>query len=194
MHNDRRVARTRRALYTALVELSATTAFDLVTVADIAEHAGVNRTTFYRHHRDKYAFVTEIFRQGVDSRAHPLRSGSDGEAAFQVRTVEAVFEHLAKHKLLFRALLGRRPSQWFVMWLQDYWRDHTEIHLLSGRDFAAPGPPREMVTTIAAHTMVGATTWWLEGDLPASPRSMAEWYVGFLNGCLTSCRSLATPG
>ena len=45
---------TKKALAESLKELGSTRILDKITVADITEHCGVNRQTFYYHFNDKY--------------------------------------------------------------------------------------------------------------------------------------------
>jgi AcrR family transcriptional regulator len=48
------VARTTEALGRALVTLLEERAFDAITVQDILDRAGVGRTAFYAHYRNKH--------------------------------------------------------------------------------------------------------------------------------------------
>jgi len=50
---DRRIRRTRDTLGGALVRLMHEKPFDNITVQDVLDRAGVSRTTFYTHYRDK---------------------------------------------------------------------------------------------------------------------------------------------
>ena len=50
---DRRIARTRKALKGALVELGLEQGFENVKIKDITECANVGNSTFYRHYKDK---------------------------------------------------------------------------------------------------------------------------------------------
>ena len=50
---DRRVVRTRDTLGDALVELMQEKTFEEITVQDVLDRAGVGRSTFYTHYRDK---------------------------------------------------------------------------------------------------------------------------------------------
>ncbi|MFQ9514853.1 MAG: TetR/AcrR family transcriptional regulator C-terminal domain-containing protein [Eubacterium sp.] len=54
---------TKRALAQSLKELGATKILDKITVADITEHCGVNRQTFYYHFNDKYELLSWIYTQ-----------------------------------------------------------------------------------------------------------------------------------
>lgn len=61
---DPRVKRTRQMLEQAFMEVINEKGFQAVSVQDIAEHAGVNRATFYAHFEDKYALLDHSIRQG----------------------------------------------------------------------------------------------------------------------------------
>ena len=50
---DRRVLRTRSALGDSLVALLQERDFEQITVQDVLDRAGVGRSTFYVHYRDK---------------------------------------------------------------------------------------------------------------------------------------------
>ena len=55
---DPRVRRTRQMLEQAMAGLLATTPFDKISVADIADAATLNRATFYGHFLDKFDLLT----------------------------------------------------------------------------------------------------------------------------------------
>jgi AcrR family transcriptional regulator len=184
MHPDRRIRRTRRMLYTALVDLCASTGFDAVTVADIAERAGVNRTTFYRHYRDKFTFVTTIVEQGLDTPVDALRMAYLARShTGQVAALEAVFSRVEQHRRLYRALLAQRRSQWFTDWLLAYWRKAATRFLAKDSSRDPEDPRTDAAAALVAHAMVGgATGWWLEAA-PSVPASViAEWCGDFLRG------------
>ena len=54
---DPRIKRTRALLGQAFSEVLAEKGFQSISVQDITEKAGVNRTTFYLHFSDKYALL-----------------------------------------------------------------------------------------------------------------------------------------
>ena len=58
---DRRVLHTRDTLGDALVELMKEKTFDDITVQDVLDRAGVGRSTFYAHYRDKQdLFLSDV--------------------------------------------------------------------------------------------------------------------------------------
>ena len=56
---------TKKALAQSLKELGASKILDKITVADITEHCGVNRQTFYYHFDDKYELLNWIDTQDL---------------------------------------------------------------------------------------------------------------------------------
>ncbi|GJG89421.1 hypothetical protein tb265_46020 [Gemmatimonadetes bacterium T265] len=86
---DPRVARTTGALADALVALLAEgRAFDAVTVQDILDRAGVGRTAFYAHYRNKHDVLFSSYEgllaafEGLVDR--PSRYGAAGARLFPV--------------------------------------------------------------------------------------------------------------
>lgn len=69
---DPRVVRTRNLLGKAFIDVLSEKGFQSISVQDITERAGVNRTTFYLHFPDKYAMVdfitSQAFRQEIEKR------------------------------------------------------------------------------------------------------------------------------
>lgn len=58
---DRRAARTRNLLNQALVELGVERGVDAIDVSDLADAAGIGRSTFYGHYSSKEDFLTRSF-------------------------------------------------------------------------------------------------------------------------------------
>lgn len=63
---DPRIARTRRSLQEALFELARERDLDEIAVADIAERAGVNRSSFYQHYADKDTLLADALDAVVE--------------------------------------------------------------------------------------------------------------------------------
>ena len=60
---DPRVRRTRRLLREALERLLESTAFEKLSVGEIAGEATLNRATFYDHFPDKYLLLEDLVRE-----------------------------------------------------------------------------------------------------------------------------------
>ncbi len=100
---DRRVARTRDRLGDALIEMLTTKPFDEVTVQDVLARAGVSRSTFYAHYRDK----NDLFLSDVDdffalvSTLLARRADPSGRVA----AVEELFSHVAEARHIYTIMV-----------------------------------------------------------------------------------------
>ena len=67
---DPRVWRTRQFLQQALKELASEKGFQSITVQDITQRAGINRSTFYAHFQDKYELLEYAIREDFRATTH----------------------------------------------------------------------------------------------------------------------------
>ena len=63
---DRRIQRTKMAIREAFITLMNEKGFNAITVSDIAEHANINRGTFYVHYQDKYDLLEKTQSELID--------------------------------------------------------------------------------------------------------------------------------
>ena len=99
---DRRVRKTREALYSAFVALVAEKGYDRLSVQDILDEADVGRTTFYAHFKAKEDLLRFGFNRLRDHLASRPRSTAADRRAF----MEALLGHAKSHAGLSTALLS----------------------------------------------------------------------------------------
>src|ERR1043166_1461864 len=111
---DQRVRRTRDRLGDALVELLVQKPFDDITVQDVLDGAGVSRSTFYTHYRDK----NDLFLSDVDEFFESMATALSrfGDKSERVAPVQEMFAHIAEARPFYDALvesgrMGEAPEQ-----------------------------------------------------------------------------------
>ncbi len=172
-----RVRRTQKLLREALVELIEERGFEALTVGELTTRALVSRAAFYRNYQDKYALVEQIFAEAMGALLGAVSElGSEHPPEALVR----FFEHIAKYERLYRALLGKQGSPWFVRTLH---ASLTELvnagrhrHPSNGQRAADPRAlsfTDDLLPDLVAAMLVEAITWWLEQGRPYTPREMA---------------------
>jgi AcrR family transcriptional regulator len=84
---DPRVRRTRDALGDALLMLMQEKAFETITVQQVLDRAGIGRSTFYAHYRDK----NDLFLSDLEDFLEPMSTLllRHGEASNRVAPVRA---------------------------------------------------------------------------------------------------------
>lgn len=97
---DRRIRKTREALYSAFVALVVEKGYDQLSVQDIIDEADVGRTTFYAHFKTKDELLRFGFTQLREDLGLLPRATRHDRAAF----LEALLRHAKAHAGLFMAL------------------------------------------------------------------------------------------
>jgi AcrR family transcriptional regulator len=170
-----RLRRTQKLLREALVELIDERGFDAITIGALTSRAMVSRAAFYRNYQDKYDLVEQIFEEAISALLSAVGDlGRDHPAEIWV----TFFEHIADYERLYRALLGRKGSPWFV------WKMRAALaglvkergHLPHGSN--TPDRPvhtfsDDFVPNLVSTLFVEAITWWLEQGRPYTPREIA---------------------
>ena len=170
-----RVRRTKILLREALIALIEERGFEALTIGELTERAMVSRAAFYRNYQDKYDLVEQIFEEAMSALLSAVGDlGQEHPAEIWVQ----FFEHIAEYERLYRALLGKKGSSWFVRKMRA-----SLSGLVKERGRLPHGPD---VSTRPAHTFsdafvpdlvsamfVEAITWWLEQGRPYAPREMA---------------------
>lgn len=168
-----RSRRTQKLLREALIDLIEERGFDSLTVGEITERALVSRATFYRSYQDKYDLVERIFAEAMQALFSAI---SEPDLVHSPQTWERFFDHIAQYERLYRALLGRKGSPWFVLKMRA-----SLVELIKGlRQLAIPDAPPlypaadELVPDLVATLMVEAITWWLEQGRPYTTQEISR--------------------
>jgi AcrR family transcriptional regulator len=176
---DPRIARTRRMLQEALLALAREQPLDEITIADIADRAEVNRSTFYQHYSDKETLLADALdAQAADAGADlgsldtdPL-SGPNTPPELVLRYTR----HVAGHADLYRRALGEHGSSIAVARLR---RRITALATSGYERYdqreADLGMPVEIAAASVAGSLLGMLTAWLESDEPVAPEQVAQW-------------------
>jgi AcrR family transcriptional regulator len=170
-----RVRRTQILLQEALIDLIEERGFEALTIGELTERAMVSRAAFYRNYQDKYDLVEQIFAEAIKALRGAVKDlGQEHPAGIWVQ----FFEHIAQYERLYRALLGRQGSPWFVLKMRGELADliTTGGHV-SHQPHATRGAVHtftdELVPDLVSTMFVEAIIWWLEQERRATAKEMA---------------------
>src|SRR5579859_833544 len=170
-----RLRRTQKLLREALIELIEERGFEALTIGELTSRAMVSRAAFYRQYQDKYALVEQIFEEAMSGLLSAVGElGLEHPPEIWVK----FFEHIAAYERLYRALLGKKGSPWFVRKMRA-----SLAGLVKERGRLPHGPDAsarpvhtfsdELVPDLVSTLLVEAITWWLEQGRPYTPREIA---------------------
>ncbi len=170
-----RVRRTKILLREALIELIEERGFEALTIGELTERAMVSRAAFYRNYQDKYDLVEQIFEEAMSALLNAVGElGREHPPEIWVR----FFEHIAHYERLYRALLGRKGSPWFVRKMRaslaDLVKESGHLpHRPNASDRTIHTFSDEFVPDLVSTMFVEAITWWLEQGRSYTPREIA---------------------
>ncbi|HEY6796397.1 MAG TPA: TetR/AcrR family transcriptional regulator C-terminal domain-containing protein [Kineosporiaceae bacterium] len=170
---DRRVRRTHAALHGALIQLAGDRDLSQISIADVAERAGVSRSTLYDHYRDVHELAEAACTQMIDELIESLDVlGRDPASEEPTEPLRAFFTSLAQHSGLYRSLLGPHGSARVI--------DHIRRRITAAVLHAPPGQalptadvPDDVSAVFVAGALVAVATDWLQRGCPRPPAEMA---------------------
>jgi AcrR family transcriptional regulator len=168
---DQRVRRTRDRLGDALVELLVQKPFDDITVQDVLDRAGVSRSTFYTHYRDKNDLFLSDAEEFFDGMATAL--SRFGDKSERIAPVQELFAHIAEVRPFYNALVesGRMHD---VMELgQEHFARGIEQRLNEiPRARTVPSDRRGAIAHGLAGSLFSLLAWWVQHGMTMSPEEM----------------------
>jgi len=172
---DQRVERTREVLGDALVKLVQEKPFDAITVQDVLDRAGVCRSTFYTHFRDKNdLFLTDVddFFELMATMLVRRKDSSD-----RVAPVRELFAHIAEMRGFYSALVESGRIQDVLELAQGHLARGIEQRL--GDTPEACGISTERRAAVAqtfAGALLSMLAWWIDHQASGSPDQMDQLY------------------
>lgn len=172
---DPRSVRTQRSLQQAALDLAVERDLDEITVGDIAERAGVNRSSFYQHYSDKETLLADALDAMVEEAGANLEAPIEPTEQPPAGLI-GYLQHVDEHAALYRWALGSHGSAVVTARLWARVEALVRHHLaFAGDDSPFEGIPDDVVAAGVAGSALGAVRVWLGGEPRADVRTAAEW-------------------
>jgi len=160
---DRRVLRTRKMLFDALIDLMIEKGYEAVTVQDIIDRADVGRSTFYAHYYDKEQLLLANIKQ---LRAHLIERTAapppDEPEDARFRFSLVMLRHVEQNERLYHAVVGKQSGtavmQHMRTMLAEVAREEID-RLLARGELPVPG---EVATEFVVGTFLTVLSWRME--------------------------------
>ena len=102
---NQRIMLTRKLLRDAFLKMLQTQPIHAISIRELCEHAGINRTTFYHHYSSQYALFDDISEHFLSQIAERLAEvDPENQESIQER-VTLVFQYLEENPELSRLML-----------------------------------------------------------------------------------------
>jgi AcrR family transcriptional regulator len=168
---DRRVARTRDTLGDALVALMREKTFEEITVQEVLDRAGVGRSTFYVHYRDKDDLFLSDVEDFFENCSNALaRNGANSK---RLLPVKEFFAHVRQTREFYAALMrSGKVSDVHALGRGFFARSIDERLRLAGLKIEPV--QRSAQANALAGSFFSLLEWWVDKGMKADPQEMDE--------------------
>jgi AcrR family transcriptional regulator len=165
---DPRITRTDRAFAKAVVELASQRPVSQITVADLADRAGVTRATFYNRYSSPMELLIRVLYADLERSHRPeevrrAEGGYSGEQMLRLATGD-VAEHVERFKAVYQHALGDPADRGVYEALVRHFADYSLAFMARCTHPALPQTGHQVIAQFVAHGFAGAITAWLSQD------------------------------
>jgi AcrR family transcriptional regulator len=153
---DPRIARTDRALESAILGLAARRPVSSITVADLTEAAGVSRATFYNRHNSPLELLIGVLNADLN-RCH------EREEALRLSTGD-VIDHVARFADVYRQAIDDPADRGVYAALVQDFADYALEFMTLSTNPGIPAANRRIAAQFLAHGFAGAIAAWLRDE------------------------------
>jgi AcrR family transcriptional regulator len=167
-HTDPRVTRTTQACEQAVVELASQRPVSQISVAELADRAGVTRATFYNHYASPLELVIQVLMNDLE-RAHRLEEQRRAEGRYTSAqmlrlTIVDVADHIQRFKTLYQLSLRDAADTAVYAALVRHFTDYALAFIARSDNPDIPEANRQVVAEFVANGFAGAIKAWLSDD------------------------------
>jgi|HubBroStandDraft_6_1064221.scaffolds.fasta_scaffold53936_1 AcrR family transcriptional regulator len=171
---DRRVKRTRQLLADALVSLMVERGYEEVTIQQILDRAGVGRSTFYVHFRDKEDLLRSSLENLRVGLSHQWASSltSESKSLGGLGFALPLFQHLDGQRRLYRAIVRGESGMIVDRQLRRILAEMVRMDLGPDPSARLTGARLEAVVQFLVGALMSLITWWMEHEISLSAEEM----------------------
>ncbi|MFJ2828346.1 TetR/AcrR family transcriptional regulator [Streptomyces sp. NPDC087263] len=162
---DPRITRTVRAFEQAIVDLAAQRPVSQVTVAELADRAGVTRATFYNRYSTPLDLLIQVLHADLErgQRLEEERRAQGGYAdreLLRLATAE-VADHVERFVAVYRHAVADPAGSGVYEALIHHFSDYALEFMARGDSSGLPAANHRVIAQFMAHGFAGAIRAWL---------------------------------
>ena len=175
---DRRIAKTRKAIFAAFDALIVRKDYAKISVQDIIDEADIGRSTFYEHFETKdellRAKCTDLFRHIFVPDGTEKTHAFSRNSTFEEK-IAHILCHLLDDKKVVKGILAGESGEPFLRFFRGCLKKMAE-----DERFCVPGVPAEYLQNHIAGAFVETVRWWTERDCAMPPEELCRCFLALL--------------
>jgi AcrR family transcriptional regulator len=165
---DPRIMRTAQACEQSIVELASERPISQITVADLADRAGVTRATFYNHYTSPLDLLIQVLLADLE-RAHRLedeRRAEGGRSAAEMLrlSIGDVADHIERFKAAYELAVHDAADGGVYEALVRHFTDYGAAFIARCTHPDLPDSNHLVIAQFVAHGFAGAIKAWLSDN------------------------------
>ena len=165
---DPRIIRTAQALAQAIMELAAQRPVSQITVADLADRAGVTRATFYHHYSSPLELLIQVLYADLERghRREEARRAEGRYSAAQMLRLSTgdVADHVERFMAVYQHALHDPADRGVYEALARHFTDYSLAFIARCTHPGLPEANHQVIAQFVAHGFAGAIKAWLSDD------------------------------
>lgn len=182
---DRRMQKTREAIFNAFSTLLAQKRYSKITVQEIIDQANIGRSTFYSHFETKDDLLKALCKDIFD---HIFSDDLNSELTHDFSSVDNdlpsklthVLYHLKDSKRDLKGILSCESKDLFFSAI----KSHLE-QLFSQYIAVSVGIPPTYISNHLAGSFVETLKWWMQNDMTHSPEELTRYFFAVISSTIT---------
>jgi AcrR family transcriptional regulator len=178
---DRRIVKTRTAIFEALSDLLHEKKYANITIQEIIDRANVGRTTFYQHFPDKDALLMNSIESVFESLSQHLSSQAPAQHESRLIPVVEIFTHIKENSRLINGILLSDSGDLLFDKFKSYWGKKIEPFLLAHLPKAKqPKVPIEIINNHITTTLIELLRWWMQQGEQYTAQQMEQYFFALV--------------
>ena len=180
--------KTKQLIQKSFIKILENKSFEAITVGDIANHAQINRGTFYLHYTDKFDLLDRIEQQlfeDIGNHIDELQSNYSSTQTFekgQEQLAATLFSSIKIHSPLLKIFLSDHGRAGFHLRFRAAFSDKVRVNLEKNESFTANlKVPMEYFLSFITSAFLGLIEQWVQNDLDKTPEEMTVLYIDIIS-------------
>lgn len=182
---DRRIRKTKEAIFSAFTELLSHKSFSQITVGEIIDAADVGRATFYAHFETKDFLLKELCEElfchvidstKVDAPAHKHIFDCDAPDSIFLH----LFNHLQKNDNNILLLLSGENNELFMHYFKSNLKTLIISQYANKGLLNNPALPTDYLVNHVSSSFVETVSWWINNKMQQSPEQITEYFLSVI--------------
>ena len=178
---DRRIQKTRAAIFDAFNRLLSRKSYPKITIQDIIEEADIGRSTFYAHFETKddllQAMCRDLFNHIFSD---DLRAEETHDFSFSSGRSNSLLTHILYHlkddEKNLKGILSCESSGLFWNAIRQQFSRFAKSCLMKARTEKSAGIPEELLVSHITGSFVGLVKWWMRNGTKETPEVLEKYF------------------